>query len=210
MELDSLFSTPRWKILEILARTRSSPLELSKLMNTSIAYISQQLKLLEASGIVLKERTRAVEKGKARNLYYLSNELVHFTALLKDHPTRKSLILSEHQKIVIKIWLLVDAKFSYFVEKLFWNIEEDLEEVSAILLENSFSKVNVIIISDSKKLKQKIESFSKKYAHIINLDIFSSSSLNKISSNKYFSIHDPQKIFVGKEKLKGGELKSEI
>jgi DNA-binding MarR family transcriptional regulator len=69
MDIDSFFTSPRWKVLEILAKTPSSPMEISKQLNTSIAYISQQLKLLEAAGLVTKVRTRATERGKPRTLF---------------------------------------------------------------------------------------------------------------------------------------------
>lgn len=204
MEIDSLFSSPRWKILELLARRPSSPLEISKILLTSVAYISQQLKLLEAAGIVSKERTRAVEKGKARNLYYLPNELVHLTALLRNNPIRRTLKLSDHQKTILKIWILADERFSYLLEKLFWVIEEDLTEIQTILVDSAGPKLNVVIVSDSKKVKQKLENFTKRESSLMRIEIINSYTTEKSLYQKFIPIYDPQLQFNGNEKMKGG------
>ena len=206
MELDSMFSTPRWRILEILAKKPSSPLEISNLMKTSIAYISQQLKLLEAAGIVLKVRTRAVEKGMARNLYSLAREIVHFTVLLKDYPIKKTMQLTEHQKAVMKIWLLTDVKFSYELEKLLWEIEPLLGEVKALFVEDKLSKLGLVIMTDSKLIKIKIESLVKKASNLFELTFANDKTLLNRNLTNYLSIYDPLFTLEEFKKMKGGNV----
>ena len=62
MEVDVFLGNQRWKILEFLAHKPSSPSEVSKHIKTSVAYVSQQLKLLEVAGLIVKEKTGSVEK----------------------------------------------------------------------------------------------------------------------------------------------------
>ena len=55
MEIESLFSSTRWEILELLSKEKLSPIELSLKINTTSANISQQLRLLELAGLVKSE-----------------------------------------------------------------------------------------------------------------------------------------------------------
>ena len=69
MELDSFLASPRWEILKIISERPSSPIEIGEKTKTTVSFVSQQLKLLEAAQIVSKEKTGAFEKGKPRNLF---------------------------------------------------------------------------------------------------------------------------------------------
>lgn len=83
MELDSFLASPRWEILKIISEKPSSPIEIAKKTKTTVSFISQQLKLLEAARIVSKEKTGAFEKGKPRNLFSISKDVVYLTMLTK-------------------------------------------------------------------------------------------------------------------------------
>ena len=106
MDYDSLLGYPRWKMLEFLMKQPSSPLELSLKMKTSVAYISQQLKLLEAVGLVSKERTGLAERGKPRTLFSITKELAHISVLSKNATVKKLLALTDYHKSIINIWLV--------------------------------------------------------------------------------------------------------
>ena len=47
MDLETLLTSTKWDILEMIAKKPMSPIELSKILNTTIANISQQLRLLQ-------------------------------------------------------------------------------------------------------------------------------------------------------------------
>ena len=64
MELEGLFSGTKWDILRLIAKEPRNPLELARVLGTSIANISQQLRLLEAAGLVRKEKVSNRERGK--------------------------------------------------------------------------------------------------------------------------------------------------
>jgi len=162
MDLDSLFSSQRWKILEIIAKKPSSPLEISEKLNTSVAYVSQQLKLLEVAGIVIKEKTGFFEKGKPRNLYKISEDLIYISFLSEGESAKKSIHADEFRKIIIRIWLIEDLQISRSIEKIFWTLEASLKDIDGICLDTSKGKSTLLILSDSKKVKQSAESLSKK------------------------------------------------
>jgi len=52
MEQEQLFTAAKWGILEALSKRNMSPLELSAYVDSSLANISQSLRMLELAGIV--------------------------------------------------------------------------------------------------------------------------------------------------------------
>lgn len=169
MEFDDFLTQPKWQILELIATKPTSPVVISEEIGTSVAYVSQQLKLLEAAGIIKKERTKAFGKGKPRLVYSISHDLFHITALVNKTPSKKKIIPSNHQKIVLRIWMLENKELTYLSEKLFWRIEPFLEEIENISIDTKKSKV--IIISKSKELKSAVQTFLKEFKNKIECEI---------------------------------------
>jgi len=201
MDFDSFLTSPRWEILQIIAEKPSSPVEIAEKLNTTVSYVSQQLKLLDAAGLLIKEKTGAAQRGKPRNLYSISKEILYLTALTESFTEKKLIYITEHHKKILKIWLIKDPTLHYYIEKLFWKLEEDLEEIDAIFIEtNIVSKV--IIVTDSKKIKTRVESIIKKFDRKIEYDVISKSQLKKLSSESVDFLHDPLNL---KKEMKGGE-----
>jgi len=188
MEFDNFLIEPKWKILELIATNPTSPVKISEKIQTSVAYVSQQLKLLEAAGIIRKERTRAIGKGKPRLIYSISKDIFHITALINKTPTKKKITPSEHQKIILKIWMLENQELVYLTEKLFWKIEPSLKDIENIFVDQSKSKI--IVISKSKALNTIVQTFLKKSGNKIEYEI--SPALNKkYDTNSLHEIYNP-------------------
>ena len=206
MNFDSFLSSPRWQILEILAKNPSSPVEISQELGTSVSYISQQLKLLEAANLVVKSRTGSAEKGKPRMVYSIFSEIVHLSALMKGKSSKKVINLTDYHKLILRIWLLDNPDLHYHVEKFYWKVEDALEEVLGIFVSLSSKKPKVIVVSDSKKLKSRIDSYLKDFGEKLDLIMVSEFEFNKISKDGISLIYDPKFLLLGKE-LKGGEIR---
>lgn len=204
MDSDIFFSSPRWKILEIIAKKPSSPMEISKELKTSVAYVSQQLKLLEAANIVKKEKTGASEKGKPRMIFSLSKEIVHLSILMENYPAKKLICLNSHHKAILGIWLLDNEEMQHHIEKLYWKLEEDLKEIKGFFIEDEINKLKVIIVTESKKVKSKIDSFLKEFGKTIDCIIINEEEFRKSVLQKIHPVYDPNKILLEK-KVKGGE-----
>ena len=202
MDFDLFFSSPRWKVLEVIANRPSSPIEISKELGTSVAYISQQLKLLEAANLVKKEKTGAALKGKPRNIYSLTKEILPLTVLMNKLAARKIIELNDHHKIILKIWLIEDTNLHNILQKLFWKLEPSLEDIEGIFFDSSSSKNKVIVVSESKKLSQKIIALKKEFNEKLDVQILSKASFSKSSYEDLYQIHDPNSL--GEIELKGG------
>ena len=102
MDLETLLTGTKWEIIEILANKPSFPLELAKKLNTTIANISQQLRLLQTAGLIKKQRTGSAKPGKPRMLFSLSNNYAFITIMSKDFAKKKLIKISKKQKEALK------------------------------------------------------------------------------------------------------------
>ena len=105
MELETLLTGSKWEIIESLAKEKLSPIELAKRLNTTVANISSQLRLLQTAGLVKKEKTGAAGAGKPRVLFSLSKDFGFITVFSRGFAKKKLLILKKEQKEVLKKWL---------------------------------------------------------------------------------------------------------
>jgi predicted transcriptional regulator len=201
MKFDTFLVSPRWEILQIIAENPSSPLEISKKINTTVSYVSQQLKLLEAAGIIKKEKTGSIEKGQPRNVFSLTKDINYIISLSKDVQLKSPMDLTERQKIVLKIWLIENDSVRYSIEKTFWKIEEFLPEISAIFVFIQKNSVKIFIASDSQKIKQKIELSLRHFPEKIDVEIIETSKITKLPTG-IITLYFSQK--TKEEQLKGG------
>ncbi|MBU0906742.1 MAG: winged helix-turn-helix domain-containing protein [Nanoarchaeota archaeon] len=189
MDYDSFLGSQRWVILEIIARQPSSPVKISQQINTSVSYVSQQLKLLEAAGLVVKERTGSAEKGKPRLVYSIAREILQLSGLLKGLPVKKHVSLDAHKKVVLRIWALEDEGLHSSLERVYWRLEENLKDVGGIFVD--LSKSEVLVISDSKKVRSDVEKIDG-----LKIRFVSESELKKVEN--LYVIYNPN-LLEGKQ-----------
>ena len=203
MDYDSFLASPRWEILKIIAEKPSSPVEIAKELNTTVSYVSQQLKLLDAAGLVIKKRTGASQRGKPRMLFSISEDLAYITILSKNFTNKKKLNLLQHHKIILNIWMLKKSDFHYYIEKFFWKIEEELESIKKIIINENDILAKIILVIDNKKTRTKIQGISKKKKKKLEFEIISSNQLKKLSMQGLSVIYSQGNL---NKEMKGGEL----
>lgn len=188
MEFDNFLSEPRWKILELIANNPSSPVKISEEIGTSVAYVSQQLKLLEAAKIVSKQRTKASDKGQPRIVYSIMQDVFHITALIDKFPRKKKISPTQRQKIVLKIWMIEKESLSYLSEKLFWKIEPHLEKIDDFFID--IEKNEIILVSKKATINTIVQSFLKESTGKVSCKILQKSPKN--TSGLYHLYHSSE------------------
>lgn len=202
MDLDSFLALPRWDILRIIAERPSSPIKIAEQTKTTVSYVSQQLKLLEAKGLVEKKKTGAFEKGQPRNIFSISQEFVHLTILSNGFAEKKKVGLDERKKIILRIWLLEDLQNKEMLEKLFF-FTIFAEEFDAIFLDLEKKDLTLILISKDPTKKIKVDSLIKKLDLKINSKIISPDKL-EISDSLYLLHENAGILKTEKQLMKGG------
>ncbi len=193
MDFDSFLTSPRWEILVIIAEKPSSPVEIAEKLNTTVSYISQQLKLLDAAGIVKKEKTGAVERGKPRALFSISEEFAYLTLLSEGLANKNLLKLDYHHKDILKIWMIEDTTLHIPIERLYWKLYCS-PDVKGVYIETK-APFKIIIVSENNKLKKDIESFAKKLENKLDISF----------SSREVKIEGVVSLDANLNKLKGGQ-----
>ena len=125
MEHETLFTSSKWDILKSLEKGSRSPIDLANETKTSVANVSQQLRLLELAGFVKSERISNRDKGLPRILYSLSDNFSYFVVSAPGFVEKKFLKMQDYQKVTMKIWFVPDSSIHYYLEKFFWSIENN-------------------------------------------------------------------------------------
>lgn len=204
METDYLLSSARWDILKIISEKPSSPIQIAEKLNTTVSHVSQQLRLLEAAGLVTKKKTGETEKGKPRTLFSISKDMLYLIAITKKFSGKKLLFLDKCHEIILKIWMIENQKLHHPLEKFFWKIEKFLGDIEAIILDESGISPKIIIVS-SKLTKSKIETEIKDLKEKINFVLIKNSEISKLSFDSCFIIYTTALLEENFKKLKGGD-----
>lgn len=133
MEKEILFTTSKWDIIQEIAKSPQAPLGIAKILNTTIANVSQQLRLLEAAGLVKKRRIANVGAGQPRALFSLSDDFVFMSLASRGLAKKKLLNISKLQVAVSRVWLLEIAESDVLVKFLYTH-EDLLKRVGEMYL----------------------------------------------------------------------------
>lgn len=184
MQLEQMFTEQKWNILRSLSEEPQSPLQLSHKLNTTMANISQQLKLLEAVSLVKKEKLRNRDKGKPRTLFSLNGEYAYLIPVTHYFADKKLLRTTEHQKSILRIWFLEQQQHE--IEKLYWHLHPQLKNIHSIIVDQTTAKIH--IISDSKEIaKEAVKIAAIAVEHSSPKDV--ASLLSKLHGHKLAFIH---------------------
>ena len=199
MEQETLFTSSKWDILKCLEAGKKSPLDLANETHTSVANISQQLRLLELAGFVKSERISNRDKGLPRILYSVSDNHSYIVASTPGFVDKKFLTLQEYQKCTLRIWFLDNANLQRYLERFFWTIEKHLEKIDVIATDaKDFSSVKVGLVTnnaDLKKLKDLV--IEGPFGPVkFSLNFVKDQDVKKSLSN-YYIIHDPKNLVRG-------------
>jgi predicted transcriptional regulator len=195
MQLESLFTDQKWNILKQLAHEPQSPLQLSHKLNTTMANVSQQLKLLEAVNLVKKEKIRNRDKGKPRTLFSLTADYALLVPLTKNFAEKKLVKATDHQKSILRIWFLQSEALQHETEMLYWKLHGHFKDIEAIVVDENSGTIHVV----SENKEARAEAQRSKSAQAASPKDFLS-ALHKIASHKLALIHGSSDILKGDSK----------
>lgn len=214
MEQETLFTASKWDILKILSTGSKSPLQLAKLSNTSVANVSQQLRLLEMAGLVQSKRISNRDKGQPRLLYSLVGNHSFLISSSKDFVEKKFLQLSDYNKVILKIWFLDDSSNHYFLEKAFWFIEDKLPKIDVIAVDKKTldsDSISINLLSEDASLKNSLKRLVVKnqsgIAKTIIFNVRSKSDFSRFASQNsshLYLIYDPKNVLASKKENERG------
>ncbi len=205
MEQETLFTASKWTILKLLSQESLSPIELAARSNTSVANVSQQLRLLEMAGLVKSERVPNRDKGQPRVLYSLAGNHSFLIATTDDFVEKKLFKLSAYNKIILKIWFYQKQQLHHALEKAFWHIEQHLDKIDALALdESSDNPINLILFTRDAKLKPStiaVTSPDGVKRQVVFITTHPDNPDEALSKTTLYVLHDPANILIEEASL---------
>lgn len=192
MELEGLFTSSKWSILDEIARNPQSPMQIAEKLNTSIANISQQLRLLEAAGIVKKTRLRQRDRGKPRVIFSMNEDYGYLIAATNGFANKRLLILDDHHKFILKIWFIENRFMHEEIEKFYWEIKQHIDKIKFVAHDGS----NLFVLmrkgeSDVSSKIKKAASSLKKSKLVVQTE---ESAKKVLEAEELYVLYDPDRI----------------
>lgn len=160
MEIESILTNSKWEIIKELSKNPKSPIELATQFKTTIANISQQLKLLEAWGIVSKTKISNSEKGKPRMQYYILADLNYIIKISKNCATKQLIKKDPCSNLTLNTLLLAIKKDQFYILKLYFDNFEILSNSSIGYFKTTDKTIELFLITNE------LENARKKISNI--------------------------------------------
>jgi DNA-binding transcriptional ArsR family regulator len=191
MEIESLFTGTKWTILKWLSQSSYSPLELAEKSNTTIANISQQLRLLEAYGLIKSIRVPNVEKGKPRIQYSLSNDLAYLVFTFNKSVNKKLIKPNSGTKFILKILFYEDEAKQDLLTDFYFYIKSYLNSINLIYVNTASKEFEVgIVCKNYSEIETKLKELKKEN---IKIKFFTLEQFEKMKfpQELIYTLHDP-------------------
>jgi predicted transcriptional regulator len=156
MDVDLLTAKAKWAVLEKIAKSEVSPLEVAKELNTSAANISTQLRYLELADIVKKRRVSNAQAGKPRMLYSLKKNVMLIMAASNNLHMRQLVEMDSQKETILRIWQLPKSVQNPITRLFYQESQIFTNETSVYYLDHTNSEIQIYIQSQSQKQSHKI------------------------------------------------------
>ena len=150
MEIEAVFSDIRWNIISELAKRPQSPSELASNVNTSLANISVQMRLLEALDVVSQSKPQNAS-GSARKIYNLKRPICYLTLASEVAIGKKMIPVTDESIAYFSAWLIREENAPQLILKVLSNhdILRTSECIGYISLKDL--QLELLIVNKEKK-----------------------------------------------------------
>jgi DNA-binding Lrp family transcriptional regulator len=171
-----IFHKNKWDILQEIAKKPQSATELSETLGTSISNLTQQLKLLEAYGVIKKIAGKEESSvGKPRTIYSLGADMAYNIILMDKKAEIKQMATDEYGRLLINMLSCLSPEDIFYLLKFKIKYEDVFKKCKAIgVLKTTKDAIELLLITDSlDEIRSKfsnifIENFHGKTKKIIN------------------------------------------
>ena len=162
-----IFSDNKWLLLKEIATKPQSPTELAGTLKTSVSNVIQQLKLLEAYGVVekigindIKIESKLYESrlneskilkavGKPKTIYRIKNETMNFIMLKNGFADKRTFKIDANNIFFFNLMFIQNPEDIFFIIKFSISNEEILKKCKTIaFIRSSKDSVELFLITD--------------------------------------------------------------
>lgn len=156
MEFEQFLVGSKWKLLQEIGKKPQAASDLAKTLKTSIANTNQQLKLLEAYGVIKKEKQEQTKKaGKPKTLYDIKKE-EHYLITLMPGKVKKRRIPPFWGQNLFFNTLDLNIDDQYFITKFCFFTEDILKHCDGVaFLKSTKETVELVLLTTAlEKIRQ--------------------------------------------------------
>jgi len=148
MQQESLLQNSRWQVLKAITQSHTSASEIAKVINTSIPNVTQQLKLLEAYGIVAFDKEKKEGLGKPRQLYKLTKPVASI-ALARDGMAKQKFFQPcWEQALILSSTFIKSPQEQFCLLKFLFNNEEILQKCGVAYVKSSSEEIEIFLLTE--------------------------------------------------------------
>lgn len=183
-----MFEGNQWKIIELLAEGKKTPTELAKLLKISLPSLHKHLTYLEKEKMIVKTEGK---KGKTRPYteYSLGQGFVYFIKALPGEAEQKFLTIDENLKLHLRIWAIPQRKYHYYIESLWWELQDHLENISSVGVYGSVARGDAKEGSDIDVLLL-VKKDEKKYEQLFGTKLIGPKGKGEMIMTQVFEVKD--------------------
>lgn len=163
MQQDVLFhlNTERWKMLSAIAQGTSTPKQLAKNTTLSLAYVSQQLKLMEAYGLLKQAKQATKRVGKPSTNYTINTSENVIITLRQGHASINTIKQNAYNRILNWTLNLTNDEERYLLQKFSYAYETLAENIDLLAItQRETDKIHLLAITTD------VETFRTKHSNI--------------------------------------------
>lgn len=169
-----VFQNAKWNILQELAKNPQAPSTLAKQTNTSISNITQQLKILEAYGIITREdkplriekSEKKVQTGKPKTVYHITNGMIQLALISHGRVEKKQYPLDSGATFLSTLILTTGPEDAYFLLKFLLTNEDILKRCSVVaFVKSTRENIELFLITDH------LEEIRTKFSNVFIQDL---------------------------------------
>lgn len=193
----------KWRIIEELSKGNKTPTELAKKLKISLPSIHAQLTGLEKEKIIKKV---GKIKGKTRPYaeYSIEEGFVYFIKALPSETEQKFLAVDENLRLHLRIWSVPQKEYHYYIERFWWQIQDYLKDIDAIVVYGSVATGDAREGSDIDILML-VKKNIKKYEKMFSAKMIGTRGKRKMVMCQIFGTDDFENSFK-----KGSDFAQEV
>ena len=144
-----IFTNNKWQLLKEVAHEHLSPTTLAEKTNTSLSNVIQQLKLLEAYGMVKKTKSLEHNSGKPKAIYSLSDEFVYGIMIKEGKAEKKYFKIDDYNRTLANILFSLNPDDMFFMLKFSFRYEDILRKCKSIgFIKSTKDSIELFLITD--------------------------------------------------------------
>ncbi len=156
MKFEEFTSGTRWEVLRLIAERERSASEVARALSASIANVSQQARLLEAHGILEREKKKDAEhRGKPHERYRIAKPLLSIAEVRPGSARKRTFTPTVFQHIMANILFWPRADEQEVLLKFLVLHEQLVQQSRAIAVsEAKGDELHLLIVTHPEALEQ--------------------------------------------------------